>query len=464
MVAAAYALAINEFLQRQPYASANTRVERLATLASERLDDGLHAEVAKALEFEWRQRSFDRKRLLVDVTHLASEDHGTGIPRVVKAMLRHLYVSDRTGFEPIAVRLNEHGVLEEAGALLKQLQVGLPVERDLLVNKLISAVAGDVVLLLDSSWSAFDRYKPVLESARAAGATVVMVVYDLIPVRMPHLVPAGGAAWFKEWVQKALQCSDAALCISRTTADDLIAFIDEQNVPIASAFRVGYWHLGADIEKAEAQDASTEVMPQALDRLAFLMVGTIEPRKRHALALDAMEILWEAGVGVNLLIAGQQGWIDDGFMNRMRQHAEAGNRLYLFQSTSDQALRQLYEHSAALLFPSASEGFGLPLVEAAKFGLPVICSSIPAFREIAGSHAFYADTDDATSLANSLREWLALRQSGQLPDSRKIPWQTWEQSAEQLLDVVIGNHWYKAFDNDGHVTDSPARLVNSIGI
>ncbi len=456
-VAAAYALAINEFLQRQQYASRNMRVARLAALTRAEIDDGSRAEVAKALEFEWQQRPFSRQRLLIDVTHLASEDHGTGIPRVVKAMLRHLYVSDRTGFEPIAVRLNDHGVLEEAAALLKQLQVGLLVERNSPVNKLINAVAGDVVLLLDSSWSAFDRYRPVLESARAAGATVVMVVYDLIPVRMPHLVPAGGAAWFKEWVQKALQCSDAALCISRTTADDLIAFIDECNVPIASAFRVGYWHLGADIEKAEAQEASNDAMSLALGRPAFLMVGTIEPRKRHALALEAMEILWNEGLEVNLLIAGKKGWIDDEFMNRLGQHAEAGNRLHLFQSTGDEALEHLYQKSTALLFPSVSEGFGLPLVEAAKFGLPVICSSIPAFREIAGSHAFYANTDDATSLANSLREWLSLRPSGRLPDSRKIPWQNWEQSAEQLLDVVIGNRWYKSFANDGQVLDCSAR-------
>ena len=70
-------------------------------------------------------------------------------------------------------------------------------------------------------------------------------------------------------------------------------------------------------------------------------------------------------------------------------------------SVSAGGLRWLYEHAAALAFPSLDEGYGLPMIEAAAFGLPVIASDIPSLREV-GSAARYFDPHDTVAMKEAL--------------------------------------------------------------
>jgi glycosyltransferase involved in cell wall biosynthesis len=101
----------------------------------------------------------------------------------------------------------------------------------------------------------------------------------------------------------------------------------------------------------------------------------------------------------------------------------------------------LYQGAAGLLFLSKGEGFGLPLVEAASYGVPIVCSDIPAFREVAGPFATYVRLEDPASLALEIENWLRRRAAGQLPDTKAMPRLTWRESAEKLLEVVVDGRW-----------------------
>ena len=70
------------------------------------------------------------------------------------------------------------------------------------------------------------------------------------------------------------------------------------------------------------------------------------------------------------------------------------------------SLSFLYDHAAALIFPSYAEGFGLPIVEAARRGRPVICSDIPVFREVGRAGALYFRVNDAKALAETIADFL----------------------------------------------------------
>ena len=118
--------------------------------------------------------------------------------------------------------------------------------------------------------------------------------------------------------------------------------------------------------------------------------------------------------------------------------ATATGRLAWLQGIDDHALQQLYRDSACLLVPSEGEGFGLPLIEAARQGLPVIARDLPVFREVAGAHAYYFNATDGAGLAQALRDWLALDARGAAPASAAMPWQTWADNADALLEVVQG--------------------------
>ena len=81
---------------------------------------------------------------------------------------------------------------------------------------------------------------------------------------------------------------------------------------------------------------------------------------------------------------------------------------------------------------SQAEGFGLPIIEAAKHSLPIIARDIPVFREICGSNAYYFNGLESTELAMALKQWLDLHATGKIPSSKNIPWLTWCQHTEEL--------------------------------
>ena len=153
--------------------------------------------------------------------------------------------------------------------------------------------------------------------------------------------------------------------------------------------KVGHFHLGADIG-AEGGDSRRRKSSACCSSRnpVFLVVGTVEPRKGHAQALAAFEQLWAAGMEAELVIVGKQGWMvektrrPDARPSRRPASGSTGS-----QQATDADLNALYNGCSALLAVSLDEGFGLPLIEAAKHALPILARDIPVFREIAGEHA-----------------------------------------------------------------------------
>ncbi len=179
------------------------------------------------------------------------------------------------------------------------------------------------------------------------------------------------------------------------------------------------------------------VLEKIGSRPSFLMVGTVEPRKRHEQVLNAFEQLWAAGSDATLVIAGKAGWMVDKLLHRLANHPERDSRLLWLKGSSDELLDRMYKASTCLIAASLNEGFGLPLIEAAKHGLPVIARDIPVFREVAGDHAFYFSDDSPTALAQAIRTWLDLNQRQAHPRSQGMPWLTWAQSARRIEDALL---------------------------
>jgi hypothetical protein len=177
------------------------------------------------------------------------------------------------------------------------------------------------------------------------------------------------------------------------------------------------------------------------------MVGTVEPRKAHLQVLKAFEKLWEEGYDLNLVFVGKEGWSTkvfsvETFADYVENHPRRGRNLFWFKKVSDEFLEQIYKSSACLIQASYIEGFGLPIVEAAKRGVPLILRNIPVFREIAGRNAFYFE--DSTSeriVSNAVKEWLELYEKGMHPRPDEIRIPTWEEAAEKVLDIILNDNW-----------------------
>jgi FkbM family methyltransferase len=163
------------------------------------------------------------------------------------------------------------------------------------------------------------------------------------------------------------------------------------------------------------------------------MVGSVEPRKGYAETLDAAEKVWAAGSDFTLAIVGKTGWMVEALTARIRKHPELNKRLFWFEGCSDSTLAALYREADGLLLASEGEGFGLPLIEAAHYGLPILVRDLPVFREVGGDHARYFSGD----LAAALTAWLGELAAGTAPASTGLPYLSWQESARQLAERLL---------------------------
>ncbi len=232
-----------------------------------------------------------------------------------------------------------------------------------------------------------------------------------------------------------LQKVDAVVCVSRTTADAVVAYYEQMRFVRTRPLSVYYFHLGADVLEGEesVRDEIRNFVEEG--KYTFLMVGTVEPRKGHMVALQALQNLPDdIRRGCRLLIIGKNGWKNDD-VRKMVDMPEFKENVLWIRNASDGELRWVYAHTHALIAASLQEGFGLPLVEAAQFGLPLICSDIPVFREVTRGNADFFTVMDPDALAECLVRWT---QTDRHPDSRNIRIYSWQESAREFLDVMEG--------------------------
>jgi glycosyltransferase involved in cell wall biosynthesis len=380
------------------------------------------------------------RRLLVDVTVVSRRDHGTGIQRVVREIARRLLARRIPGWRVEAMRGHTTGLV-----LAREWTAGLLNLPCPAIDELAEAGAGDRILLLDFPGMIEDVDMLALQEAQARGAELVLVLYDLLPVLHPEWFPSGANAVIAMYQRHLLRFVDSVICISKSVATELQEALDASVLTRARALEIGWFHLGSDFRPDIAGVAPPDSVRVALAAMArmpsLLMVGTVEPRKGHAQAIAAFAQLWAAGRDVALIVAGNQGWMTEVLCAELAEHSEAGARLHWLRHPSDADLSALYRACTGLLAASLGEGFGLPLVEASRIGKPILARDIPVFREVTDGHAVWFAGDDAACLATAIEDFFAAEQAGTLPCSQNIRALNWDESADQLYDVVMGEEW-----------------------
>ncbi len=379
-------------------------------------------------------------QLLVDISELAQRDARTGIQRVVRSIL-----SEWVAHPPPNCRIEPVYATKEQGyryARRFMAKFAGAAGQGELEDEVVECAAGDVFIGLDLQGHVVASKRDFFQQLRKEGVTVKFVVYDLLCVLMPQYFPDGSADDFAAWLTVVCE-SDGAVCISKAVAEDLARWCGQNEGRRRRPLEIDWFHLGADLQNSSPSsgrppdaDAILQVLRQ---RPSFLLVGTLEPRKAHAQVMDAFELLWRSDCDVNLVIVGREGWKVEELIRRISGHDELGRRLLWLKGVSDAFLEEVYSASTCLIAASYGEGFGLPLIEAARHGIPIIARGIPVFREVAGSGAFYFDATSENDLAQEIRAWLALREEGRIPLPKAMAAQTWRNSAHRLLELCVGN-------------------------
>ena len=382
------------------------------------------------------------KKLLIDVTELVRLDAKSGIQRVVRSILLALHQETPAGYELCPIYFDGFRYLHAKSFMAMLTQQSKKVQRASF-DEVAEFNQDDVYVGLDLNPGLTIKLEATYQQWRALGLQVYFVVYDILLVDRPDWAPEEAAVGLNQWLAAVSRVSTGLLCISESVAHDVQTWL-QNNPPARHQLpKVASFHLGADMENSAPSNGMPPDAAQTLKLLqrktSFLTVGTLEPRKGHAQTLAAFELLWAQQVDVNLVIVGKKGWMVDELATLISGHAELGRRLFWLEGISDEYLGSIYKASACLLSASEGEGFGLPLIEAAKHHIPILARDLPVFREVAGDHAFYFTGLTAENLALAVKDWLNLHQRKQVPDSKLIPILTWAQSTKQLVSQLSLN-------------------------
>lgn len=390
------------------------------------------------------------RQLFVDVSTIVRHDDQTGVQRVIRSLLRELYRNPPAGqrIEPVYLT-NEGGRWRYRYArfwVARLFNDPLAWPHD----EPIAWSAGDSLLIVDlTGVFAIEAARDGLyQRLKADGVQLNLIVYDLLPMQMPEYVAPIGFV-FPDWLIALAGVVDGVICISQAVVEDMRTWLRAVMPHRLQDLRLEWFHLGSDLAASTPSRGLPIGFEANLRVIAsgpcFLMVGTIEPRKGHLQVLDAFDRLWAKGSDAILLVIGRAGWRglrEEHRRNipqieaRLRGHALLGRRLIWFDDASDELLERVYALKPCLIAASEGEGFGLPLIEAARHRLPIIARDMPVFREVAGQYAHYFSGLSSRALAKAIEEWLALNAAGKAPSSQHMPWLTWAESARTLVAIL----------------------------
>ena len=383
-----------------------------------------------------------KQQLLVDISELVLRDVRSGIQRVVRSILSQLLQNPPDPYEVIPIYW-DGACYRQANRFISTL---LPhffsnAAKGETVDSLVDVSCNDIFLGLDLTARLILGAQKTLMRFRDLGVEVYFIVYDVLLVDRPEWFSQGASQRFICWLETVSTLSTGLVCISQATAKSVKDWLLYFPPRRAECLKIDYFHLGADIEQSLPSgglpDNAESVLAALQTAPTVLMVGTVEPRKGHTQALNAFDLLWQQGIAVNLVIVGHHGWNVAALAKQLDTHPQLGNRLFWLRGISDEYLSQVYAASTVLLAASEGEGFGLPLIEAAQRQLPIIARDLPVFREVAGNCAFYFDGEQPEQLATAIEKWLVLYRKGDIPSSAKMPWLTWSESTQQLLNTIL---------------------------
>lgn len=268
---------------------------------------------------------------------------------------------------------------------------------------------------------------------------VVTTMQDLTTVRFRNPAKNPAVYWAKQqvykWVNKrAARKSSEIITISNFVKQDLVNFTHVSPDKITVTY-----------EAADFIANTPEPYPPIEGKQYIMYIGRPTPHKNLGRLIEAFALLQQTRPDLYLVLAGKK---DANYASHEATVRAKGIRNVIFTDfISDGQLKWLYQHCSAYIFPSLSEGFGLPSLEAMAHGAPVVSSNATCLPEINGDAAQYFDPLSVQDIADKIGEVLddpILREDLIDNGGAQVQKYSWRRMAEQTLAV-----YEKALD-DSH--------------
>jgi glycosyltransferase involved in cell wall biosynthesis len=288
-----------------------------------------------------------------------------------------------------------------------------------------------------NDWSYKDP-KQLVTLKERHGFRYVTLCHDLILWQFPELVGDHLSQYVKDFWIRVFPICDLVVVTTRTVERDIGTFCAERELPLPATALVP---LGSD-PTAFAAGPSGD-LPPGLERGKYiLLVSSLERRKGHEFIIRVWKRLIAERIpqahGFKMVFVGEH-MFNTPHLKRMLKDGKAGPDLMHFDGVSDARLASFYRDAAFCLYPSQYEGYGLPAVEALRFGKALMTSTGGSIPEVVGDFALCLDPMDEEAWHTELRRWIeepAIRVAYEEKVVKNFVPRSWAQTGEDFFRTI----------------------------
>lgn len=280
----------------------------------------------------------------------------------------------------------------------------------------------------------------VLPWGHNEGTRYVLTICDLAQFRIPDIGSRYNSIIQKAFVKGSCRRADRILAISEATKYDIVDIFGIETSKIVCTYLAGT----EKPDRVTQEDIQTVKCKFGITGNYFLYVSTIEPRKNVETIIAGfnkfMDEREDKAEPYYMVLAGGLGWKYEGVLAMIEQ---SRYKEYIIRTgfISQKEKQCLFEGAAAFVYPSLYEGFGIPLLEAMNYGLPIITTSVSSLPEVGQNAVMYMDEPKNTaSLADLLKKCSLLTDEERRViaenDEKQRSRFSWEQCARETLQYL----------------------------
>ena len=262
-------------------------------------------------------------------------------------------------------------------------------------------------------------------------AVNVVLLADVTWLIFPDLADDGGRtlALWRSTVPVVARRADRVIALTESGADDIAQRIGVRRSTIDAVPLGRGSAVGATVSTRQSLEAAFGIRPGPI----VLNVAAKKAHKNLLRLVDAMVDVHAAAADAQLVLPGAPTTYEGELRKRAREHG-IEHAVHFPGFVSHEDLEGLYAAAACFAFPSANEGFGLPVLEAMERGVPVVCANASALPEVAGNAALLVDPADTSALADAISSVLtdpALESSLRNRGYEQAARFSWDRCAEE---------------------------------
>ena len=273
-------------------------------------------------------------------------------------------------------------------------------------------------------------FTPTHYGPRFSPVPTAISIMDLSYIHFPQLFKKNDLYQLKNWTKLSAKKAKKIFTISEFSKNDIIKTYGVSKEKVV----VTYPGIKQDL-RLKIKDLSMEDLNKkfGIKGEYILFVGTLQPRKNIVRLVEAFSKLKKNNL--QLVIVGKRGWLYEDILSAPQKFGVTDNVKFL-DFINDEDLPSLYKNALCFVLPSLYEGFGLPVLEAMKYGCPVLTSNVSSLPEAGGDAAVYFDPENTGDITKKIEKVISdekLREEMIKKGKIQVKKFSWEKTARETL-------------------------------